>query len=150
MEAAVAYLHFLSVFLVAAFLISQFLVCAPGLQAAQVKVLARVDVYYLIAAVAVLVTGALRAFVVGKSAGFYLANPIFYIKLALFLAVGLVSILPTLQFLRWKRGVNMNRQFVPLAEDVTVTRRYVGLELSLFAFIPLMAVLMARGIGIQH
>src|SRR5262249_21904719 len=126
MEAAVAYLHFLSAFLVAAFLISEFLVCAPGLQATQVRLLARVDVYYLMAAVAVVVTGALRVFAVGKGAGFYLANPVFYIKLALFLAVGLVSIPPTLQFLRWKRGLSMNRQFVPLPADVTTARRYVA------------------------
>lgn len=150
MEAAVAYLHFVSAFLVAAFLVTEFFLCAPQLQHPQVRTLARVDLYYLFAAVAVLVTGALRVFAVGKGAAFYLNNPVFYIKLALFLAVGLVSILPTMQFMRWKRTLKTAGHGTPLDRDVGLARRYIALELVLLAFIPLMAVLMARGIGPQH
>ena len=147
MEAAVAYLHFVSAFLVTSFLVTEFFLCTRGLQPAQVKTLVRVDLYYLIAAAAVLVTGALRVFVVGKGAGFYLSNPVFYIKLALFLAVGLVSILPTLQFMRWNRALGSIRAPVLREADIASARRYIALELLLLAFIPLMAVLMARGIG---
>lgn len=147
MEAAIAYLHFVSAFLVAAFLVSEFFLCTRDLQPAQVKTLVRVDLYYLIAAVSVLVTGALRVFVVGKGAGFYLTNPVFYIKLALFLSVGLVSILPTLQFMRWNRALRSIHPAAPHERDIDSARRYIALELLLLAFIPLMAVLMARGIG---
>ena len=150
MEAAIAYLHFVSAFLVAAFLVTEFFLCTRDLQPAQVKALARVDLYYLIAAAAVLVSGALRMFAVAKGAGFYLNNPVFYIKLALFLAVGLVSILPTLQFMRWNRALESVQKADPRERNVGSTRRYIALELLLFAFIPLMAVLMARGIGPQH
>jgi putative membrane protein len=150
MEAAIAYLHFVSVFLVAAFLVTEFFLCTRDLQPAQVKALARVDLYYLIAAAAVLVSGALRMFAVGKGAGFYLNNPVFYIKLAVFLAVGLVSILPTLQFMRWNRALESVQKADPRERDIGSTRRYIALELLLLAFIPLMAVLMARGIGPQH
>src|SRR5882672_2459066 len=149
MEAAIAYLHFVSAFLVAAFLVAEFFLCTGDLQPAQVKALARVDLYYLIAAAAVLVTGALRAFAVGKGAGFYLNNPVFYIKLALFLAVGLVSILPTLQFMRWNRTLESIHKPAPREREIGSARRYIALELLLFGFIPLMAVLMARGIGPQ-
>ena len=147
MEAAIAYLHFVSAFLVAAFLVTEFFLCAGDFQPAQVRTLVRVDLYYLIAAVSVLVTGALRVFVVGKGAGFYLTNPVFYIKLALFLAVGLVSILPTLQFMRWNRTLGSIHPAAPRVADIGSARRYIALELLLLAFIPLMAVLMARGIG---
>ena len=150
MEAAIAYLHFVSAFLVAAFLVTEFFLCTRDLQPAQVKALARVDLYYLIAAAGVLVSGALRVFAVGKGAGFYLNNPVFYIKLALFLAVGLVSILPTLQFMRWNGALESVQKAAPRERDIGSTRRYIALELLLFAFIPLMAVLMARGIGPQH
>ena len=147
MEAAVAYLHFVSAFLVTSFLVTEFFLCTRGLQLAQVKTLVRVDLYYLIAVAAVLVTGALRVFVVGKGAGFFLSNPMFYIKLALFLAVGLVSILPTLQFMRWNRALGSTHAPVLREGDIASARRYIVLELLLLAFIPLMAVLMARGIG---
>ena len=147
MEAAIAYLHFLSAFLLTAFVVTEFFLCRPGLQPTQVKTLARVDLYYLIAAAAVLISGVLRVFAVGKGASFYLGNPIFYIKLALFLAVGLVSILPTLQFMRWNRSLGSIHPAAPRELDIGLARRYIALELLLLALIPLMAVLMARGIG---
>lgn len=147
MEAAIAYLHFVSVFLVAAFLITEFFLCTRDLLPAHVTTLARIDLYYLIAAAAVLITGALRVFVVGKGAGFYLHNPVFYIKLALFLAVGLVSIMPTLQFLRWNGALASVYKSGPRERDIASARAYIGLELLLLAFIPLAAVLVARGIG---
>jgi putative membrane protein len=150
MEAAIAYLHFLSAFLLTAFVVTEFFLCRPGLQPAQVKTLARVDLYYLIAAAAVLISGVLRVFAVGKGASFYLGNPIFYIKLALFLAVGLVSIPPTLQFIRWQRALNAGEKRIAPDGDIGSARRYIALELVLLAFIPLVAVLMARGIGPQH
>jgi putative membrane protein len=150
MEAAIAYLHFLSAFLVTAFLVTEFFLCRPGLQPGHVKTLARVDLYYLIAAVAVLISGVLRLFTTGKGASFYLSNPAFYIKLALFLAVGLVSIPPTLQFIRWQRALKASEKRVPADGDIGSARRYIALELVLLAFIPLVAVLMARGIGAKH
>src|SRR5882672_4980212 len=149
MEAAIAYLHFVSAFLVAAFLVAEFFLCTGDLQPAQVKALARVDLYYLIAAAAVLVGGVLRVFAVGKGAGFYLNNPVFYIKVTLFVAVGLISVRPTLQFIRWNRAINTGQERILHDADIAMARRYIALELALLAFIPLMAVLMARGIGVQ-
>jgi len=147
MEAAVAYLHFISAFLVTAFLVTEFFLCTSDMLPVQLKILARVDLYYLIAAISVLTTGALRVFVVGKGAGFYLQNPVFYIKLALFLAVGLVSIMPTLQFLRWQRALSSLQMRRPHEGEIASARAYIALELLLLAFIPLAAVLVARGIG---
>ncbi len=73
----------------------------------------------------------------------------FYIKLALFLAVGLISIPPTLQYLRWMRSLNSGAAGVAADYQVLRVRRHILVELILFALIPLMATLMARGIGIQ-
>ena len=150
MDAALAYLHFASTMLLTAFLVSELCLCTPRLRVEQVPMLARLDLLYLIAAIAALASGALRLLVTGKGAGFYLSNPVFYIKLALFLAVGLVSISPTMQFLRWRRALNAGEQPVLRTDDIRAARRYIGLELALLAFIPLTAVLMARGIGLQR
>jgi putative membrane protein len=150
MDAALAYLHFASIMLLTAFLVSELCLCTPRLRLEQVPMLARLDLLYLIAAIAVLVSGAMRVFVTGKGTGFYLSNPVFYIKLAMFLAVGLVSISPTVQFLRWRRALDAAEQPVLRTDDIRAARRYIGLELALLAFIPLTAVLMARGIGLQR
>jgi uncharacterized membrane protein len=45
MEAAIAYLHFLSAFLVSACLVTELFICRPGLLPAQLNTLARVDLY---------------------------------------------------------------------------------------------------------
>ena len=53
---------------------------------------------------------------------------------------------PTLRFIRWRNGLEAGSA-TPAADDVAKVRRVLHLELGLFALMPLMAVLMARGIG---
>ena len=148
-EVLVVYLHFAAMILIAVFLAIEYLICVPGLARERVKLLARVDLLYLIAAVLALASGAARLVWFGKGAGFYLHNPVFYIKLALFAAIGLISIPPTMQYLRWMRALKTGAGTVGADFEVLRARRYVLIELVLFAFIPLLAVLMARGVGIQ-
>ena len=148
-EVLVVYLHFASMILIAVFLAIEYLICVPGLTRESVKLLARVDLLYLIAAALALATGAARFVWFGKGPGFYLYNPVFYLKLALFVAVGLISIPPTMQYLRWKHMLKTGAGAVAADFEVLRARRYVLVELVLFALIPLLAVLMARGIGIQ-
>ena len=150
MEAAAAYLHFFSIMLIAALLVAQFALCSRDLQPPQVQTLARIDILYLISAVLALATGLARLFIAPKGASFYFMNPVFYIKIALFLAVGLVSVMPTLQFIRWNRALKAGEGRVLRDSDIQTARRYIALELFLLTCIPLAAVLMARGIGLQH
>ena len=96
-----------------------------------------------------LATGVSRVVWFGKGVAFYLHNPVFYIKLALFVAVGLISIPPTLQFLRWMRSLDSGAANVVADYQVIRVRRHILSELILFALIPLMATLIARGIGIE-
>jgi putative membrane protein len=148
-EVLVVYLHFAAMILIAVFLAIEYLICVPGLAREKVKLLARIDLLYLIAAVLALATGAARLVWFGKGAGFYLHNPVFYLKLALFVAVGLISVPPTMQYLRWMRMLKSGAGAVAADFEVLRARRYVLAELVLFALIPFLAVMMARGIGIQ-
>ena len=148
-EVLVVYLHFAAMILIAVFLAIECLFCVPGLAQERVKLLARIDLLYMIAAVLALATGVARLVWFGKGAGFYLHNPVFYIKLALFVAIGLISVPPTMQYLRWMRMLKTGAGAVAAEFEVLRARRYVLAELVLFTFIPLLAVLMARGIGIQ-
>jgi putative membrane protein len=148
-EVLVVYLHFAAMILIAVSLAIEYMICVPGLAREKVKLLARIDLLYLIAAVLALATGVARLVWFGKGAGFYLHNPVFYIKLALFVAIGLISVPPTMQYLRWMRMLKTGAGAVAVDFEILRARRYVLAELVLFAFIPLLAVLMARGIGIQ-
>jgi putative membrane protein len=147
-EVLIAYVHFASVIALGALLCCELLLLWSEVGAREGQRLALIDLGYLVAAVLVLVSGLLRLNGFGKSAAFYLHNPVFWIKLALFVAIGLISIPPTMRFLRWRRAA-LSTGISPPAEEVAFARRYVVAELVLLAFIPLAAVLAARGIGIQ-
>jgi putative membrane protein len=146
-EPLVTYLHYLSMIFIGAFLTVELILCRPGLSAAHVRLLPRLDIGYFAAAMVALATGLLRVFFYAKGWPFYVSNPIFWVKMALYLAVALTSIAPTIAFIRWSRLLGAGSAPLPAPDDVARVRRLVHIELALLAFIPLMAVLMARGIG---
>ncbi|MFN0317899.1 MAG: DUF2214 family protein [Burkholderiales bacterium] len=148
-EALVAYLHYSAIIVMGAALFTEFSRCHEDMQPPDIRVLARADVVYFIAAIAVLATGLARVFLVGKGVAYYSHNPVFYIKLALFLALGLLSIPPTMQFIRWNRALKSGQGRILNGDQISATRHYVIAELIIFLFIPLAAVLMARGFGVQ-
>jgi len=78
---------------------------------------------------------------------FYLGNPLFYVKVGMFLLVALISVYPTRRFLAWRKMLTQGDP--PALDPHTVTRLriVIRLELGLLLVIPLLAVLMARGIG---
>ena len=147
--ALIAYLHYVAMISIAVVLVLEYWLCVPGMTGSRIRLLVRLDLLYLGVALLALGSGAARVVWFGKGAAFYLHNPVFYIKLALFLAVGLISIPPTLQYLRWMRSLNSGVANVAADYQVLRVRRQLFVELILFALIPLMATLMARGIGIQ-
>jgi putative membrane protein len=147
-EVAVAYLHVISFIALAAFLVAEWLVLTSQPAAPEIRRLAWLDLAYLIVAIAVLTSGVLRVAWFGKTPSFYLHNPVFWIKLALFVAVALISIPPTQRFLRWRRALRTGA-VLPGPAEFALVRRYVMAEVVILAFIPLAAVLAARGIGIQ-
>ena len=148
-EALVAYAHFVAIIATGAALFAEITRCHHEMQPADINKLVQIDKMYFGCALLALFTGLARVFLVGKGVGFYSHNPVFYIKLALFIAVGLLSIPPTLQFARWKRALLAGEGRVLSGEQITVTRNFLFAQLALLLLIPLMAVLMSRGFGIQ-
>ncbi len=146
-EAVGAYAHFLSIFTLLALLVTETALYRQRMPAQTLALLRRVDFLYLLAAIAVLVTGALRVFFFGKGAGFYAANPVFWAKLGLFLLVGLLSVPPTIHYIR----AGKTAQGSEIVIDPRTSRHIRGhlvAQLAIFALIPLAATLMARGIGL--
>jgi putative membrane protein len=146
MEPLLAYLHYLAIIFTAGFLTAEMAICRPGLGAEQVRLLPRLDILFFVSALLALGTGLLRLFFYAKGVGFYLPNPFFITKMALYLAIALISIKPTLAFIRWRKTL-LSAAALPSTDAVAGARRLIHLELALLALMPLMAVLMARGIG---
>jgi len=146
MEPLVAYLHYLAIVLIAGFLVAEMVVCRPSLAAEHVRLLPRLDIVFFAGALLALATGLLRLFYYAKGVGFYLPNPFFTVKMALYAVIAILSIKPTVSFLRWRRRLAESGALPPPAE-VATARRLIHLEVALLALMPLLAVLMARGIG---
>jgi putative membrane protein len=147
LDATLAFLHFTAILLVAGFLVAEAMLLRGDLGSRDVTALVRSDIGYAVSAVLVLATGLARVFYGAKGAAFYADNPLFWAKLGLFLAIGLISIRPTLAFLRWRRAAHGAAGLSVPAAETKSARRTVLVELHLLALLPLAAVLMARGIG---
>lgn len=147
-EALLAYAHLLAIFTLIVFLTSEAALCRPEwMSPAIVQRLSRVDAIYGAAAGAVLVTGLLRIYLGAKGSGWYWGNWLLHAKLGMFVVVGLISIVPTLRFRRWKNALAANGA-LPSAEEVRKVRKLVMVQAHIIPFIPLAAVFLARGFGV--
>jgi putative membrane protein len=145
-DAILAYLHFVAIFALLWFLAKEWTLLRAGAANVDIERIAKADAGFGATAGLVLVTGALRAAFGAKGWAFYAHNPAFHAKVTLFVIVGLVSIAPTLQFLRWRKARRADAAFrVPDAQWKRA-RRFIMIELHLIALIPLLAVIMSRGL----
>jgi putative membrane protein len=145
-DAILAYLHFAAIFAMIWFLAKEWTLLRAGAANVDVSRLALADAGFGITAGLVLVTGALRAAFGIKGWSFYAHNPAFHVKVTLFVIVGLVSIAPTLQFLRWRKARRADAAFRVPESEWKRARRLLMIELHLIALIPLAAVIMSRGL----
>lgn len=147
LDALLAYLHYIAIFLLVGFLAAEMVLVRGALDARAIRLLGKVDLVYFGSAMAALATGILRLVFGAKGADFYMSAWPFYVKFALFVAVGIVSIQPTLAFIRWRRMLEHDPAWpVPDVERARVWRM-IMIEVHLAAMIPVFAVVMARGLG---
>jgi len=139
--------HHLLVFTIAAVLAAELALLGRPMSAPALRRVSSLDAAYGMAAMLILLIGFGRVFQGAKGSAFYLHNPVFWAKIGCFLAVGLVSIVPTIRFLQWKKRLQADAGFVPAEAEVSRVRRLVQAELVLFVPIPLLAAAMARGYG---
>jgi putative membrane protein len=141
-EILVRYLHFIGIFVIYGMLTVEHVLLKDKLTPAGMRRLALYDLAYGIAALVTLAAGLILVFYVGKAPVFYTVNPLFWLKLLLFLLIALISIIPTVFLLKNRRST----------EDVVVPRKVIlalRWELSFLAIMPLLGAMMARGMGIR-
>lgn len=147
LDAILAYLHFMAIFGLFATLMYEVILLKAGAADLDVESLALTDRKFGIQAGIVLVTGALRAVYGAKGAAFYMHNPAFHLKIGLFVLAALISIVPTIAFLRWRKARRSDPSWrVPDVEWQRM-RKLVRLEMAIIALIPLAAVIMSRGLA---
>lgn len=142
-----ASLHHIAAFTVAACLVYEFVAYRKNLTVAEARNIQRVDLVYGIAAGLVLVAGFLRVYFFEKGSTYYFANHLFWTKMVLFVIIGLLSIYPTIRYVKWNPTLEANKSpEIPEAEYKNIRLllwlEIIGLVLILFA-----APAMARGLG---
>jgi putative membrane protein len=109
-----------------------------------VERLGRLDGGYGACAVLVLVVGVCRVAFAAKGWSFYEGNPYFWAKMATFGLMGLLSIGPTVRFLKWRKAARADAGFEPTAAEIAGARRLVGVQLLLLIPLVGFAAAMAR------
>jgi putative membrane protein len=147
-SAGVAYAHYLSFMLCfGALVLERRLIRAnPDRQDAILMVVT--DVVYGIAALTLLLSGIARVLHFGQGASFYTENPLFWWKVGTYLAVGGLSLYPTITYILW--AIPLRKGELPQVSEALASRlRWIlNIELVGFAAIPFLATLMARGVGL--
>lgn len=147
MSALIALLHHLAAFSLIACLMAQLAILHLPYTPTSITLLRRFDAGYGLTALSILVIGGLRVSQWEKPWAYYAAHPAFWIKLAVFALTGLLSIYPTLQYLRASR-LDLQALQLPLQQQkLQRARQLVWLQLSLFPIIFFHAICLAKGIN---
>jgi len=149
MSTLFAFLHHLAAFTLVAAVAVEFILIGQ----VQGEALSRAVAWRLLAADAVLgvsalfllAVGLMRVFFFEKGASYYFSSDAFITKFSVFLAVALLSLVPTLEFLSWRKKLAAGELPSVSPRHSGVIRNILHVELIGIVIILLCAAIMARG-----
>ena len=145
MSALFAFLHHVAAFTLVSALAVEFILIGQELSLATARRLVIADAVLGAAAGTLLVVGLLRVFFFEKGADYYFHSHAFMTKFSIFIAVALLSIVPTLEFLSWRKTLKAGNLPSPSAGKLRFIRKIIHGELAAIIIILLCAAIMARG-----
>ena len=142
LDLVLAVAHHLLVFSLFGVLMAEFVVVRRGMTKAMVERVTAIDLWYGVLAGLILAVGFGRAIFAAKGWLYYSHNAFFWAKIGVFVIVGLLSVPPTLAFIRWRRATG-----APDDPQILRVRGLLWAEVGLFLLLPIFAAAMARGYG---
>ncbi|MGA7571105.1 MAG: DUF2214 family protein [Candidatus Aquilonibacter sp.] len=146
LEALLAWFHFVCIFALVGTLVSEVVLYRRQMDLARLTTLRRVDTWYGITAALVVASGILRVSFGLKGAAFYLHNPIFWTKMGFFVAIALLSIPPTIHYIRLAGRADASGMVTVDDDGYRRMWALLGVEVVLLACIPFLAALLALGL----
>lgn len=140
----VAWIHYVSIMLLIASLLGEHLLLKQELTAAQAQTIQRLDIVYGVSAAIVLISGILRMFL-EKGAAYYMHHIAFHILFGIFIFVALLSVYPTVIFLRWRSETLAGRGQQLVQNQFKKIQMLLRLEMTLLLLAPFFATWMAHG-----
>ena len=145
MSALFAFLHHVAAFTLVSALAVELNLIGQEFSLATARRLVIADAVLGAAAGILLVVGLLRVFFFEKGADYYFHSHAFMTKFSIFIAVALLSIVPTLEFLSWRKALRAEKLPSLSAEKLRFIRKIIHGELAAIIIILLCAAIMARG-----
>ena len=140
-----AFLHHLAAFVLVGALAVEFVLIKQELTVTTARRLAATDAVLGAAAGILLVVGLLRVFFFEKGAAYYFANHAFLTKFSLFVIMAILSIVPTIEFLSWRKAIKAGQVPSVAAPSLKRMRMIIHIELAGVVLILLCAAIMAKG-----
>lgn len=145
MSTLFAFLHHLAAFALVSALAVELVLLRQDFTLANARKLPIVDAVLGAAAGAVLVVGLLRVFYFEKGSAYYFSSHAFMTKFSVFIVVGLLSIIPTVEFLSWRKALKAGQVPAVDPKKLQMIRKLIHGELIGVVIILLCAAIMARG-----
>jgi len=145
--AFIAFGHFFAFFGLGAALVLQIALVKPSPDIETAKRIQRADRVYGLMAGLIIVFGFLRVFYFEKGADYYFNNTFFLIKLAIFVIVGLMTIYPTIIYLRWNKEIEQGIAPTFSEVDSAKLRKFLHYQLVGIGGVLFCASMMAKGFG---
>jgi len=140
-----AFLHHVCAFTLVSAVAIEFMLIRQELTLSSARKLQATDRVLGIAAGALLVIGLLRVFYFEKGPDYYFHSHAFTAKFSIFVAIGLLSIIPTLEFLSWRKLLSDGQVPAITAKKRRLVTAVIHGELLSIVIILLCAAIMARG-----
>jgi putative membrane protein len=134
--------HHLLVFALFGILAAELVIVRPSLDRAALARVGGIDLWYGIVAGGIVIVGFARAIFAAKGWTYYEHNEFFWAKIGAFVLIALISVWPTIKYIRWQRA-----EAAPSDAEIGAVRRLLWAEVVLFALLPIFAAAMARGFG---
>lgn len=128
-DLVLAIVHHLLVFMLAGVLAFEIGTVTPTMKRDEILGVGRVDNWYGILALIIVVAGFIRATVAAKGWAYYEVNVFFWAKIVTFVVIGLLSIVPTVAIIRWRNAVKampllLHRRTPSVASAATSGRKW--------------------------
>jgi len=143
----IAFFHFFAFFALTAALVMQLALISESISVDTARRIQRADRVYGITAILILMFGFLRVIYFEKGTEYYFNNTFFMLKIGLFIGIGLLSIYPTICYLRWNSDLTKDIAPQLSIQALKMIRNIIHTELVVILGILLCASLMAKGFG---
>lgn len=140
----VAWIHYIGIMLLLASLLGEHLLLRQEMTVSEARTIQTLDIVYGGSATIVLVTGIMRMFL-EKGATYYNHHIAFHILFGIFVIAALISIYPTVIFLRWRNDTRAGRGQQLERSQFKKIQMMVRVEMTLMLLAPLFATWMAHG-----